>query len=176
MKKFVGLLVLIGIIVAGAYFLGFNPFAPKVQNPAELEQLEHSRETWNQKNESGNYLYVTSFESWVGFGSETTIFVTDNVVTGRSYSSYDADRNPTESYEEDAASVGSNGFGAPVKTIDELYAMCTDILTTKDPAEYYITFRLFGDNLLNICEYSDKRCADDCSEGVRIDTISFTDP
>ena len=174
MRKFIGLLVVIGVIVASALYFGLIPSGLVPQNPTELELLEKSRETWNQKNTGGNYAYSTSFESWVGFGHETTIFVTDNVVTGRNYSSYDADRRPTESYEEDASTVGSNDFGAPTKTIDELYDACADILTTKDPADNYITFRLFGDNLLSICEYSSKSCADDCSEGVRIDAISFS--
>ena len=124
MRKFIGLLVVIGVIAAGAFYFGLLPSAGLVaQNPAELELLEKSRESWEQKNTSGSYTYSTSFESWVGFGSETTIFVTNNVVSGRNYSSYDADRNPTESYEEDAASVGSNRYGAPTKTIDELYDM-----------------------------------------------------
>ena len=142
-------------------------------NQAELDLLEKSRATWNEKN-TGTYVYATSFESWVGFGSETIVFVTGDVVTGRNYSSYDADRMPSDSYEESGDSVGSNNFGAPAKTIDELYDECADILKTKPPTQNYITFQLFGDNLLSKCEFFPKDCADDCSEGVRIDVLRIT--
>lgn len=109
------------------------------------------------------------------FGSETTLFVTNNIVTGRNYSSYDADKTPLESYEEDADSIGANSTGAPIKTINELYAACEEILKTKSPADFYIDFRLFDNNILSYCEYSDKSCADDCAEGVRINSIISID-
>ena len=170
-KKTVLTLLLIAITALVA--CGGSGLAPF--NRDELALLKESRATWDEKSAevSGNYAYSTSFESWVGFGSETTVFVTGDAVSGRNYSSYDADRQPSDSYEESGDAVGANNFGAPAKTIDELYDECEQILKTKNPATNHITFQLSSDNLIRYCEYSDKNCADDCSEGVSIDTINF---
>lgn len=172
MKKYMLFLILTLLIAATACS------AASRKNQDMLNLLADSQVTWEAKSEAaaGNYSYSSSFESWVGFGGRTTIHVSNGAVTGRAYESWDEYKQPQpdQAFEEDAGSLDSNRSGAPVKTIDELYATCQEILETKDPADFYLTFKLFDDNVLNICEYSDKRCADDCSEGVRIDQIHFS--
>lgn len=69
--------------------------------------------------------------------------------------------------------LGRHAEGAPVQTIDELYAACATNVLTQNPARNAITLEFRSDGILHRCLYVPKTCADDCEMGVRIDSITF---
>ncbi len=86
------------------------------------------------------------------------------------------DRNETSGWIEDTPDMlGIHSIGAPLKTVDELYADCRDILTTKnDEQKYSISLDFYTNGVLSYCRYTRKNCADDCTSGVFIDNLTFT--
>jgi len=122
----------------------------------------------------GNYSYKVGFTSWVGFGHETTIVVSNNKVTERRYRTFNR-RRPApvrpggvappqpegDSWVETGKAIGVNKKGAPAKTLDELYkvAMATAQKPLKQFERRYI--RSDKQGLLVSCFIMDSRIADD---------------
>ena len=145
----------------------------------EQKLLAKSLETWQQlKTQNGeHYRYKTSFASFFGFGSTTTLTVQAEKVIARTYESYSTNdeggREAGESWTEEGAALGSHEAGAALRTVDELYGVCRSDVLTQNPLEndLYLVFR--DDEVLKTCEYFPKNCADDCFMGVSIAGLEF---
>lgn len=139
------------------------------------QRLRESREEWErQKRARGDsYTYTRGFESWVGFGHETTITVNDGVVIERSYKEYDKHDRVTDSYTEKGNEVGRNQHGETPMTMEELYDLCAKEILTRDPEDNVLNLELTAEGLLQSCTYRPKNCADDCTEGITGFTFSW---
>lgn len=145
-------------------------------NSEYMENLEKSLLVWSDyKSKNGNsYQYSTDFLSWVGFGSKTTIIVNDDSVVRRIYRSWDRDGNEISQWVESTSTkLGTNKEGAPLKIIEELYDECREMLLTKDSEKNSISLDFDKKGMIKNCLFSPKNCADDCSSGVRINSLSF---
>lgn len=155
-----------------------NPIDPVSDrlNDAEQLRLEASKDIWvlERDKNHGNYHYESEFSSWVGFGYVTKIFVSQNTAYRRAFEAYDEGGTVTVRYDEDASILGTNDSGHPVKTVDELYEECSDILSTQSPDENDITFTISNIGIISTCTYIPHSCADDCSQGVSINNLTFT--
>lgn len=141
-------------------------------------ELDESLATWqNLKAQNGDhYRYETSFASWTGFSSTTTLTVKAGRVTARAYEAtyFDQDKTETtETWTEQGSEVGSHEAGAEPRTVDELYGVCRSEVLMQSSAEneFYLEFR--GDGVLKDCYYRPKNCADDCLMGVNISGLEF---
>jgi len=183
----------------------FDPNA-KAREMAEEQAKEDTRrvkegiDAWEiaKTKCKGNYSYKVSFTSFVGFGHETTIVVSNNKVTERHYRTFNRRRpvapprpggvappQPEEkSWVEKGEAIGANKQGAPAKTLDELYVLALE--TAKKPLQQFerrsIRFdkqlqRLHNGNtvgLLVSCYIMDRRIADDAPRnGLVVSSIQL---
>ncbi|MDP7012036.1 MAG: protease inhibitor I42 family protein [Verrucomicrobiota bacterium] len=136
----------------------------------------------------GNYSYKIGFQSWVGFGHETTIVVKNNKVTERHYRTFNR-RRPvapprpggvapaqpkTISWVETGKAIGTNKKGAPARTLDELYVIALD--TAKKPLQQFERRYIRSDKqgLLVSCYIMDRRIADDAPRnGLVVSSIQL---
>ena len=136
----------------------------------------------------GNYSYKIGFQSWVGFGHETTIVVKNNKVTERHYRTFNR-RRPvapvrpggvapaqpkTISWVETGKTIGTNKSGAPVKTLDELYKIALE--TAQKPLKQFERRYIRSDKqgLLVSCFIMDRRIADDAPRnGLVVSSIQL---
>ena len=135
--------------------------------PEEVgRQLAQSREAWVEVKQQcgGNYEYVVRFESWTGFGHETTVIVRGNEVSERRFRSWPGRNQRAEggAWVEDRGTIGTHDEGAKPKTLDELYDEAAAALAAEGPAEgrEYV-FRGDDDGLMLACYWIDTRIADD---------------
>ncbi len=154
---------------------------PSASKQAELKQ---SLQTWKNLKAKcgGNYSYKIAWSSWVGFGRETEIVVRDNQVTERRYREWSGRPVPVEpgkepkpegeTWTEQGKQLGSHKKGAPLKTLDQLYAEASKILETKLEPHHRLYLRFDDRGLLLSCFYVDTRIADDAPQtGVVISSI-----
>lgn len=144
------------------------------------DDFRKSERAWQDfKKSSGNtYKYVVSFQSWAGFGSETTITVADGKVIRREYLSVFYDREPgglpkvRSEWVEDANEIGTNtNDGALPFTLDEVYEKSkNEWLVKRDKATTY--FRAENAGMISTAGYVEDGCADDCFVGMRISAIT----
>ncbi len=152
---------------------------PPPETTPQQKELAESLETWNTlKAENGDYYrYDTSFASFFGFGSTTTLTVQDEQVIVRAYRSYatneDGEPEAAESWTEEGAAVGSHEAGAEPRTVDELYSVCRSEVLPQNPLENELYLEFRDDGVLKTCEYFPKSCADDCFMGVNITDLEF---
>ncbi|TNE86957.1 MAG: hypothetical protein EP330_20325 [Deltaproteobacteria bacterium] len=120
----------------------------------------------------GDYVYVTRFTSWVGFGYTLKVEVDDGKVVAQTYRQHDQTRATTESWVERGASLGTHERTV-APTVDAMYARCLDEALTQpaDRTAFYVSF--FDDGVLAACTYRDLACVDDCSSGPDMETFRF---
>ena len=151
-------------------------------NSGKVSQLNESRGTWEAQRDAhqGSYTYSTYFQSWTGYRSNTTVVVDDNTVVERSFSSSFPNEQGTiveESWQETTPeTLGEHQEGAPAKTIDALYTDCAENVLSQSPQMNDIFLEFRSDGILERCTYVPNNCADDCEEGIRIDSLTFTAP
>ena len=143
---------------------------------------QESIEKWNSlKKANGNsYIYQTTVESWAGFGSTTELKVVDGKVVSRMHQDFNIDdksgkRETTNSYTENENKVGSHKDGAPPLTIDELYTSCAGKYLVVEAEENMLYFNTDEKGLMTTCGFVPNNCADDCFEGISIDSFQWID-
>ena len=148
-------------------------------------KFQASRKTWQELKQKcgGNYSYKIRWSSWVGFGHETEIFVRNNKVVKRRFSAFSnrpvkvqpGKAQPQgETWIEKGKGLGTHKNGAPLKTLDELYAQAGEVVKRKllPHERRYVRFDKQG--LLLSCFTVDKRIADDApTKGVTISSITL---
>ena len=152
-------------------------------------KLAKSLETWEQAKQKchGNYSYTVRWQSFVGFGHETTVVVKGNKVAERRYREFKAParrpapknpnvkpKPPEPLWVEKGKELGSHKKGAAAKTLDQLYQEAAAVAKRKLPANErrYLIFNKQG--LLLSCFTVDTRIADDApTKGVNITRIQL---
>ena len=191
MRRIIGLLLILGL------FCGTMTFAKeKKQSESTITQIEKSEKKWLElkKKSKGNYSYKKRYSSWLGFGNETTIVVTNNKVTERHYrewkTSEAAEFSPMapnektnvtelegEKWVETGDQIGSHKKGAKALTLDERYQEAKVIAqkTLSPHEEMVVGFDKEG--LLNSCFYVNTMIMDDAPQtGVNISNITLDNP
>ncbi len=164
------------VLLINIFTFGCSGGSGTDNNSTEKQQLASSLVTWKkEKDRNGSsYKYVVNFQSWVGFGSETTIIVINNQVVERHYLAWDNEQNQTESWDEIShEELGIHDYGAPLKLIEDLYEECSENVLTESTEDNHIYIDFFDSGLLKTCSYFPNQCADDCSQGVSIDDLEF---
>jgi hypothetical protein len=152
---------------------GSRPLVPISPDSPLTEQVAQSLSAWKEKDDSlAAYQYSTSFFSWSGYHHQTTITVRKDQVEERLYQEYFGD-SLSNLWIEHHNSVGSYTEGATPLTIDSLYQICSQSLVNIDTSAYDVNLSFFNNNLLRSCTYRHKNCADDCIQGIQIDSILF---
>lgn len=141
----------------------------------ERNKLEKSFLIWKKNKLDNNSIYSFSseFNSWVGFGNRSKIFVNNETVIKKEYISWNKNREIIEKFIETKDKVGNSTKGSIPHTIDELYEICRNDILKKDKVHNNIYISYDNNNILKNCLYSPKHCADDCSRGIRIQNIKF---
>jgi hypothetical protein len=140
--------------------------------------LDESREVWLKfkKSTNNSYFYTVSSSSWVGISQHTTIFISNGVVSGRSYKRYETDGGSppelTELWTEDSASLNTHERGFTGITLDEIYAKARNEWLKADKNENDIFLEVKNQRMISSCGYVPKNCADDCFRGISILEIS----
>ena len=147
-------------------------------NLAERGEWSSSFATWNSlKAQNGDsYTYASSFGSWTGYTSTTRFTVVNGEVTERSFESsqrLDDGTEQIESWTERGEELGEREAGAPVRTVNEVYAACRDEVLIQNPFANSVGFETDERGLLAACYYVPNGCADDCSKGVNISELKF---
>lgn len=105
----------------------------------EADDLERSLGTWQRLKEANGsaYRYDVGFASMVGEYGKTTFEVRDDEVVLRAFERRDAAAGGVlvESWTERSDELGSHTSGEPVRTVDELYAVCRNDVLTRDRFE-----------------------------------------
>ena len=144
------------------------------QSVADLQmKLAESRAVWEKEKEThkNSYTYTRSFESWVGFGNNTTVKVQNGKVVERRFQEFDRDRKITSSYVEGPNDIGRHNEGEPPVTMEVLYEECARSHLKQDPKTKVISLSLSPEGILTGCSFRAIRCKDDCSRGL--DGLSF---
>ncbi len=157
----------------------------EVPQPVDNQQLyEESLAQWEEDKKAHNnsYQYQLSFSSAEGqFATTTTFIVKEGVLVERSYEvyeyGYDKDGHPetvkTESWKEEKDSIGSHENGFPPKTLDEVYKDCGNIYLKGTSPKDEIMFETKHQGIISLCGYWPNDCADDCFEGVRLESFKW---
>lgn len=152
----------------------FDPTrAPARQNKVDADRLVTSRLKWEQlqKTNGGNYSYTVRWSSAFGFGHLTTITVRQNRVVERRYEEFgravapsprDAAVKPMPKWIETGSQLGTHAQeGAPVRTVDQLYAEAARLLSEPVPEAHQLFLGITPAGLLHHCILVDRRIMDD---------------
>lgn len=153
----------------------------------DAAKLKESLATWQKLKQQcgGNYSYKKSFSSFVGFGHTTTIVVKNNKVAERHFRSFSGGpiapqlpgqppKPQGDTWVEKGKDLGSHKKGAPLKTLDELYAEAAAVVKRQLPQHERRYVRFDKQGLLNSCFTVDTRIADDApTKGVSINNIKL---
>jgi len=134
----------------------------------ELTPFELSRRTWEAQRDGacGSYVFTLESQSWTGYALGTTMFVEQGQVVRRIIDitpAPDTDQDYTY-IDEECADVGASDEGHRVRTLDDLYDECEDVLQ-RDPTENEIVFETDRNGIVSRCYSINDFCADDCNDG-----------
>ena len=147
---------------------------------SDQEKFDSGLKTWKalKKKCKGNYSYTVSWFSAFGFGHSTEITVRDNKVISRKYKALGAPNPPNaqaavvETWMETGKTLGSHKKGAPVKTLDELYAEAKKVMEKNLTPRERRYVRLNKQGLLTSCYTVDTGILDDAPRnGIQISNI-----
>ncbi|MBT5845109.1 MAG: protease inhibitor I42 family protein [Verrucomicrobiales bacterium] len=170
----------------------FDPNAKaKEQAKVDTAKVKEGIKAWERAKvkSNGNYSYKIGFQSWVGFGHETTIVVRNNKVAERHFRTFNRARPiapprpgggapaqpKTISWVETGKAIGTNKGGAPAKTLDELYKIALE--TAQKPLKQFERRSIRSDKqgLLVSCYIMDRRIADDAPRnGLVVSSITLS--
>ncbi len=139
--------------------------------------FKRSYAAWQQFKQSSenSYRYTVTSGSWTGVSSETTIVVQNGQVSRRTYVYRVPTDTPGESviateWTEEGDAVGTHAEGADWITLDEIYDRAeTDWLKKRAGAETFFEAKNAG--LISVCGYVPEGCADDCFNGISIQSV-----
>lgn len=140
--------------------------------------FENSHNAWlNFKDSTNNsYKYTVGSGTWAGSYQETTISVSNSVITQRyfKYTVTDglSEDIPEEELEwtENENEIGTHQNGAKPITLDEIYEKAKqDWLIKRKNTQTY--FETENNGIISSCGYRDKNCVDDCFIGINIKRI-----
>jgi len=142
-------------------------------------KFDRSYQAWlDFKEASGDsYRYQVRSSSWTGTSSETTITVTDGLVTQRHYkitSTHGMLNVPKEALEwtENKGEINShqNAGAVGALTLEEVYEKARSEWLVKDQnAKTY--FEADNKGMISLCGYVEDGCQDDCFVGINISFI-----
>lgn len=157
-------------------FIGMLMLASCAQTspPDVADPLAYSLERWQERKaaDGNHYMYDSTFLSYFGFGSMTTLEVKDDQVIARSYTGFDENGVVTEEWTERGAEIGSHESGEPARTVEQVYDECRNTVLTKSREENYVNLG-FANDILQFCTYAPRSCIDDCAVGVSIENPRF---
>jgi hypothetical protein len=144
-------------------------------NGGQAAALEGGRSTWAaSKGACATYHYRRGTSSFVGYNTDTTVEITNDQPSWRSYvatSFVAADGGSTpgivEQWQETAGQIGSHTSGAPALTVEQLFDACTAVLAN-DPATNTITLSISAEGVPKTCTFLPHNCADDCLMGFAL--------
>ncbi|WP_072680817.1 hypothetical protein [Arcobacter sp. LA11] len=141
----------------------------------EILDLEKSFLIWKEIkiNNNSTYTFTSEFISWIGFGNRSKIYVKNDEIIKKEYSSWNSNGKILEKFTERKNNLGNSKKGIIPQKIDDLYEICKVTILRKDKKTNNIYIGYDKKKILKYCLYSPKNCADDCSKGVRIDRIEF---
>ena len=145
-------------------------------SPEELQaDLAESRSAWDATvaANGASYTYVSEFHSFLGFSSQTTIVVEDNVVVERHFKAQHTGGGDATTWSEIGGEVGSHPEGAPALLVDDLYDQCADEVLIQDFDDNFIHLSFDDAGLLQACQFTPRLCQDDCSRGPSISSIEL---
>lgn len=140
-----------------------------------LEMLGDSRVAWDaaKAKHADSYTYTRDFQSWSGFGFQTTVVVAAGQVVERHYKAQHVSGGDSTQWSEVGAEVGTHDEGFPAVTVDALYDECATTVLTKDDQANWVHFSTDANNFLQACTFTPKLCQDDCTRGPVISTLDF---
>ena len=180
------LVCLTALLFVSCQLLVTSPASAAEGDPAKVAK---SLQAWQHAKEkcSGNYSYSVRWQSFVGFGHETTVVVKGNKVVERRYREFK--RRPPAPvpnkpnvkpqpagplWVEKGKELGSHKKGAAAKNLDQLYQEAAAVAKRKLPANERRYVRVDKQGLLLCCFTIDTRIADDApSKGVNITSIQL---
>lgn len=142
--------------------------------PNAPDPLAYSLDAWQKLKAAngGHYLYDSTFLSYFGFGSITTFEVVDDRVVSRSYTGFDENGATSEEWTERGAEIGTHEAGEPARTGEQVYDACRNTVLTQSRQENVVNL-IFSNDILAVCDYTPRTCADDCAMGVSIENLRF---
>jgi len=146
----------------------------------EITQYNISLDEWKtlKKQYDNSYTYTTSFESWAGFGTNTTLTIQNGIVVSRAYEGYQRDNTNgniiiTETYIETIEHLNTHERGFPTLTVDELYTSCIEDYLSVNKKNNTIYFETNDIGIISICGFVPDGCIDDCFRGFRISSFEW---
>ena len=161
------------LLLVSCHSLLVTPASAAEAGPAKVAK---SLQAWQQAKQkcSGNYSYSVRWQSFVGFGHETTVVVKSNKVVERRYREFkrrppvpvpnkpNVKPNPAGPlWVEKGKELGSHKKDAAAKTLDQLYKEAAEVAKRKLPANERRYVRVDKQGLLLACFTIDTRIADD---------------
>lgn len=145
------------------------------KNTRLKEKLAESLKKWQKlKRQWGNdYAYDVGFQSWVGFGHRARITIKNDVPVKREYWTFKKNSPEKFRWVENHTSLHTHRDGANAVTVEALYKRCRKDTLQQSSKENRIDLTFDSSGLLKTCLYSHRMCADDCSQGIRIDSLRF---
>lgn len=80
------------------------------------------------------------------------------------------------SYSEKMNSLGSHKYGSARVTISEIYEVCKNDWLSQDAKNNEYLLLLDEDEIIKICSYRPKYCADDYDVGISIQSLEWKIP
>lgn len=162
-------LVLVGFLIASCE-------SDDKDNQNELEK-SYSVLSDFKKETNNSYKYTTTYQSWIGFAWETTIFVSNGNVIERHFKYLNTGElsNDTPQQELEWTETGSDignhtNIGSDPLTLDEIYTKAKQywLVKRKNSKTHFETK---NNGLISTCGYVENGCQDDCFIGIHIKTI-----
>jgi hypothetical protein len=160
-------------------FIALLLIACKKDTTPYITEFTNSQKAWNLLKASVNnsYSYVAYYGSVFGGYQETKITVQNGKVTGRAFLAgiYPANTHVLDikgTWIENAATLGTHQQGAPLLTLDDIYAKGKSEWLSVDKTKNDVIFETDARSLIATCGYVPNGCMDDCFSGVHIKSIT----
>ena len=168
---------------------GYSDNTVPVYPDEKITKTEHIKDLHNaslilwdvlKEEHKNSYEYSLSFSSAEArYESKSTFKIKEGVITKHDFESYhynDKDEKTIDKiWTEEKNKVGSHKEGFPAKTLDEVYKDCGNTYLPVKPSQNYIYFEAEHDGIISLCGYVPHNCADDCFEGVRLESFKWLD-